>query len=99
MDWKRFFVAFVAAFGFMVLFGFRWYGKLMHGAHQEVPVLWRTEADFGNHFSSLAFGHVVMAFFLTLLYARFVPAGGAGVCAMLRILVASIYAGADQLTL
>ncbi|PYI62904.1 MAG: hypothetical protein DMC60_01560 [Verrucomicrobia bacterium] len=70
----------------------------MHGAHQEVPVLWRTEADFGNHFSSLVFGHVVMAFFLTLLYARFVPAGGAGACAMLGILVALIYAGADLIT-
>ena len=45
MDWKKFFVAFVAAFGFMFLFGFLWYGKLMHGAHQEVAILWRTEAD------------------------------------------------------
>ena len=26
-----------------------------HGAHQEVPALWRTEADFGNHFSTLIF--------------------------------------------
>ena len=75
MNWKKFFFAFIAAFGFMFLFGFLWYGKLMHGAHQEVPILWRTESDFGNHFSSLVFGHVVMAFFLTLLYARFVPAG------------------------
>jgi len=74
MNWKKFFFAFIAAFGFMFLFGFLWYGKLMHGAHQEVPILWRTEADFGNHFSSLVFGHVVMAFFLTLLYARFAGA-------------------------
>ncbi|PYJ23748.1 MAG: hypothetical protein DME92_00360 [Verrucomicrobia bacterium] len=81
MDWKKFFVAFVAAFGFIFLFGFLWYGKLMHGAHQEVPILWRTEADFGNHFSSLVFGHIVMAFFLTLLCARFVPEGGPGACA------------------
>ena len=98
MKWKKFFFAFIAAFGFMCLFGFLWYGKLMHGAHQEVPILWRTESDFGNHFSSLVFGHVVMAFFLTLLCARFVPAGGAGACAMLGILVALIYAGADLIT-
>jgi hypothetical protein len=70
MDWKKFFIAFVAAFGFIFLFGFLWYGKLMQGAHQEVPTLWRTEADFGNHFSTLVFGHVVMAFFLTLVCAR-----------------------------
>src|SRR5207247_8019725 len=66
MNWKKFFIAFIAAFGFIFLFGFLWYGKLMHGAHQEVPTLWRPEADFGNHFSSLVFGHIVMAFFLTL---------------------------------
>src|SRR5438552_171031 len=98
MDWKKFFIAFVAAFGFIFLFGFLWYGKLMHGAHQEVPILWRTEADFGNHFSTLVFGHIVMAFFLTLLCARFVPGGGPGACATLAILVALIYAGADLIT-
>ena len=98
MDWKKFFVAFVAAFGFMFLFGFLWYAKLMNGAHQEVPILWRTPADFGNHFSSLVFGHIVMALFLTLLCARFVPAGGAGLCAMLGLLVALVYAGADLIT-
>ena len=73
MDWKKFFVAFVAAFGFIFVFGFLWYGKLMHGVHQEVPALWRPEAEFGNHFSWLVFGHIVMAFFLTLLCSKFVP--------------------------
>jgi hypothetical protein len=95
MDWKKFFVAFVAAFGFMFLFGFLWYGKLMHGPHQEVPILWRTEADFGNHMSALVFGHIVMAFFLALLCARFVPAGGAGSCSGFALLVVLVYVGND----
>jgi hypothetical protein len=98
MNWKKFFFAFIAAFGFIFLFGFLWYGKLMHGPHQEVPILWRTETVFGNHFSTLVFGHIVMAFFLTLLCARFVPAGGAGACAVMGILVALVYAGADMIT-
>ena len=98
MNWKKFFVAFVAAFGFMFLFGFLWYGKLMHGAHQEVPTLWRTEADFGNHFSALVFGHIVMAFFLTLVCSRFVPAGGAGACALLGVLLGLVYTGNDFIT-
>jgi hypothetical protein len=98
MNWKKFFIAFVAAFGFIFLFGFLWYGKLMNGAHQEVPILWRTDADFGNHFSALVFGHIVMAFFLTLVCVRFVPAGGAGACARLAILIALIYSGADLIT-
>ena len=57
-----------------------------------------TEADFGNHFSTLIFGHIVMAFFLTLLCARFVPGGGPGACATIAILVALIYAGAYLIT-
>ena len=98
MDWKKFFVAFIAAFGFIFLFGFIWYGKLMQGAHQEVPILWRTEADFGNHFSALVFGHIVMAFFLTLLCARFIPAGGAGAGAFLGILLGFVYVGHNFIT-
>ena len=66
----------------------------MHGAHQEVPTLLRTKPDF----PWLILGHIVMAFFLTLLCAKFVPAGGAGACAKLGLLVALIYAGADLIT-
>ena len=65
----------------------------MHDIHNEVPTLWRTEAEFGSHFHWLILGHVVMAFFLTLLYARFVPAGGAGAGAILGILVAFLFIG------
>ena len=98
MDWKKFFIAFVAAFGFIFVFGFIWYGKLMHGAYLEVPALWRPEAEFGSHFSWLVFGHIVMAFFLTLLCAKFAPAGGAKTCALLGLFVALVYVGANLIT-
>ena len=98
MNWKKFFIAFIAAWIFVFVFGFVWYGNLMHSIHNEVPTLWRTEADFGSHFRWLILGHGVMAFFLTLLYARFVPIGGAGVGAMLGILVALVYAGSHLIT-
>ena len=64
----------------------------------EVPALWRPEADFGTYFPWLIFGHIVMAFFLTMLYARFVPAGGAGAGAMLGILVALVFIGNNLIT-
>src|SRR5437773_12075198 len=98
MNWKKFFIAFIAVFVFLFVFGFVWYGHLMQGIHNEVPALWRPEADFGNYFPWLIFGHIVMAFFLTLLCAKFVPGGGPGACATLAILVALIYAGADLIT-
>jgi Na+/H+ antiporter NhaC len=98
MNWKKFFIAFIAAFVFLFVFGFLWYGMLMHGAHQEVPTLLRPEAEFKDHFSWLVLGHIVMAFFLTMLYTRFVPGGGAGAGATLGILVALVYAGADLIS-
>ena len=91
MDWKKFLIAFFAAFGFIFVFGFIWYGTLMHGAHQEVSTLFRPKPDF----PWLILGHIVMAFFLTLLCSKFVPAGGPGPCARLAILVALVYVGND----
>ena len=98
MNPKRFFIAFIVTFVFIFVFGFLWYGKFMNDIHNEVPALWRTEVDFGSHFPWLIFGHVVMAFFLTLLYARFVPAGGAAAGIVLGILVACLYIGDNLVT-
>src|SRR5215216_2473693 len=93
MNWKKFFIAFIAAFVFLFVFGFIWYGNLLHGAHQEVSALFRLEAEFKEHFPWLILGEIVMAFFLTMLCVRFIPAGGAGGGAMLGLLVALVYAG------
>jgi hypothetical protein len=94
MNWKKFFIAFIAAFIFLFVFGFLWYGTLMQGAHQEVPTLWRTKPDY----PWLILGHLVMAFFLTVLYARYVPAGGPVGGVMLGFLVALVYAGTNLIT-
>src|SRR5262249_55684028 len=89
MNWKKFFIAFIAAFIFLFVFGFLWYGTLMAGAHQEVPALFRAKPDF----PWLILGHILMAFFFTILCARFVPAGGARTGTTLGILVGLVYAG------
>ena len=93
MDWKKFFFAFIAAFIFLFVFGFLWYATLMHGAHREVSTLLRPEADLKSHFGWLVLGHLVMAFFFTLLCARYVPSGRASAGAILGILVGLVYAG------
>ena len=97
MNWKKFLIAFIAAFVFIFAFGFIWYGKLLHGIHSEVPALWRPEMDAPNYMSWLILGHVVMAFFLTMLCARYAT-GGAGAGARLGFMVALVYAGADFIT-
>ncbi len=73
MNWKKFFFAFIAAFVFLFVFGFLWYATLMHDAHREVATLLRPEADLKSYFGWLALGQFVMAFFFTLLCARYVP--------------------------
>jgi hypothetical protein len=98
MNWKKFFFAFIAAFIFLFVFGFLWYATLMHDAHREVPTLLRPEVDLKSHFGWLILGHVVMAFFFTLLCARFVPPGGIGASAVLGILVGLVYAGAHLIS-
>lgn len=93
MNWKKFFIAFVAAFVFLFVFGFVWYATLMHDAHREVPTLLRPELDLKSYFPWIVLGHLVMAFFFTLLCARFVPGGGAAATAMLGLLVGLVSAG------
>ena len=93
MNWKKFFFAFIAAFIFLFVFGFLWYATLMHDAHREVPTLLRPEVDLNSHLGWLALGHMVMAFFFTMLCTRFVPDGGAGATAALGVLVGLVYAG------
>ena len=93
MNWKRFFFAFIAAFVVLFVFGFLWYATLMHNVHREVPTLLRPEADLGKYFGWLALGQLVMAFFFTVLCARYVPGGRASAGAMLGILVGLVYAG------
>jgi hypothetical protein len=93
MNWQKFFIAFIAAFVFLFVFGFLWYGTLMHDVHREVPTLLRPEADLTSYFKWIILGHIVMAFFFTLLCARYIPSGGAGAGGLLGILVGLVYAG------
>jgi len=36
MNWKKFFIAFIAAFVFIFFFGFVWHGLLMKSAYMEI---------------------------------------------------------------
>jgi hypothetical protein len=90
MNWKKFFIAFVVAFVFVFFFGFVWHGILMKSAYMEIQSHYRAHDDM--IWPSLILGQVVMAFFLTMLYAR--HGGGSvssGVC--VGILVGLIFVG------
>ena len=90
MNWTKFFIAFVVAFVFVFFFGFVWHGILMKSAYMEIQSHYRAHDDM--IWPSLLLGHAVMAFFLTMLYAR--HGGGSvssGVC--IGILVGLIFVG------
>jgi hypothetical protein len=95
MNWKKFFIAFIASFIFIFVFGYLWWGLLMHSVHMEVPSLFRPEAEFGNYMPWLILGHIIMAFFLTCIYAKFVSSGGPGVGAKLGLKLGLFCAGID----
>ena len=94
MNWNKFFTAFIAAFILLFVFGFLWYGTLMRGAHDEVQALFRIKPNY----PWLILGHIVMAFFFTMLCVRFVPAGGISASLALGILVGLVYAGAHLIS-
>ena len=48
----------------------------MHGAHMEVPALFRPEADFKANFPLLVLGQGVIAFFFTMIFVRGFGSGG-----------------------
>jgi hypothetical protein len=99
MNWKKFFIAFIAAFIVMFVFGYLWWGMLMHGAHQEVPALWRPEAEFKSLFGWLILGHVALAFFFALVFVRgFGSGGGVGGGFRYGVLVGLLFASNDCIT-
>jgi hypothetical protein len=83
MNWKKFFFAFIAAFVFLFVFGFLWYATLCTTRNRGSADLLRPEADLRGTSNGLALGQFVMAFFFTVLCARYVPNGRAGPGAML----------------
>src|SRR5712692_2709120 len=76
MNWKKFIIAFVAAWVFVFIFGFIFYAKIMHSYYLETSTLWRPEADFNSHFPLLVLGQGVIAFFFTMIFVRGFGSGG-----------------------
>jgi hypothetical protein len=79
MNHKRGFLAFLAAFVFIFVFGFLWHGILMKPDYMAIPSLWRSDADFNAHFWVLIMGHAVIAFAFTGLYVSKVGRNSAGI--------------------
>jgi hypothetical protein len=96
MNWKKFFIAFVAVWIFTFIYGFVFHGKIMHSSYVETSTLWRPDAEFKANFPLLVLGQGVIAFFFTMIFVRGFGSGG-GVAGGFRygILLGLLVCGAN----
>jgi hypothetical protein len=76
MNWKKFFIAFIAVWIFTFFYGFLLHAKIMHSSYAEVPAMWRPEADFKANFPILVLGQGIIAFFFSMIFVRGFGSGG-----------------------
>ncbi len=93
MNHLRGLVAFLSVFVFIFLFGFVWHGLLMKPSYLAMPEHWRAVPVF----AWLIFGHVVLAFAFTVLYASKIAAPGIRTGLRYGLLIALFAVGADIL--
>src|ERR1700739_3232560 len=76
MNWKKFFMAFIAAFVFLFAYDWVFNGVLLQNSYAVTASLWRTKSDFSSHFPLLILGQIVIVFFFTLIFVRGFGSGG-----------------------
>jgi hypothetical protein len=94
MNWKKFFVAFIAAWIFIFIFGWFFHAVLLKDAYAALPQgFQRSDADFKSHFGWLVAGQLVFAFVFTLIFASGFASGGVGAGIKLGIMLAFLGIG------
>src|SRR5256885_7914184 len=94
MNWKKFFIAFVAAWVFVFFYEWVFHGMIMHSSYQQTSALWRPEAEFKANFPLLVVGQGVLVFFFTMIFVRgFGSGGGVGGGLRYGVLVALLLCG------
>jgi len=98
MNWKKFFIAFVAAWIFVFVFGGFFHEVLLKDTYAALPQgLQRTEADFKSHFGWLVVGQVLFVLMFTLIYASGFAGGGVAGGIKLGIMLAIMGIGGHAL--
>jgi len=89
MNWKKFFIAFIAAWVFVFVFGGFFHEVLLKDAYAQLPSgLQRSPEDFKSHFGWLVAGQVIFVFIFVWIYASAFSAGGVGSGIKLGIMLA-----------
>src|SRR5262249_9563433 len=76
MNWKRFFIAFIAAYVFMFFWGWLLNGVLLKDVYAETPNLWRSQGEMLSLFHWIIIGEALLIFAFVAIYASGFAGGG-----------------------
>ena len=74
MNWKKFFIAFIAAWVFVFVYEWVFHGMILHSSYAEIATVMRAPADI--KFPLLMLGQAVFVFFFALIFVRGFGSGG-----------------------
>ena len=97
MNLKRFFLAFVVAFIFIVVWGFLYNGILLRGAAAGVQDLFRPRSEIEAMFHWVIIGQAILALAFVLIYASGFASGGIASGIRLGILLELLAVGARMM--
>src|SRR5438045_9707992 len=76
MDWKKFFIAFIAAFIFIFLWGWLYNGVVLKGVFAEAESLFRPRDEMMGLFHWIVIGQAGLALSFVMIYASGFAGGG-----------------------
>jgi hypothetical protein len=76
MNWKRFFIAFVAVYIFLFAWGWLVNGVILKSVYAETPNLWRSRSEMANLFHWILIGQAFLVFAFVAMYATGFAGGG-----------------------
>ena len=94
MNWKKFLVAFVAAFIFIFLWGWLFNELFMKNVYAATADLWRPQNEIMSRMHFLIIGQAVLTFALVLIFASGFSSGGVGAGIKLGIMIEILAFGA-----
>jgi hypothetical protein len=77
LNWKRFILAFVAAYVFLFVWGWLLNGVFLKDVYSETPNLWRTQSDMLSLFHWIIIGQALIVFAFVMIYGTGFAGGGA----------------------
>ena len=76
MNWKRFFIAFVAVYIFLFVWGWLLNGVIRKNVYAETPNRWRSQSEMASLFHWILIGQSLLVFAFVAIYATGFAGGG-----------------------